>query len=141
MAEFLREHDTLITITVIASAILLVVTLVALPLVLAFLPDDYFTRPPLARPLTPLRIFWLVLKNLLGWFLIVVGIFMLVLPGQGLLTIFVGLLLVNFPGKYRLERWLVSRQKIAKSVNWIRQRTGRPPLQFHDDAAGDSQFR
>ena len=44
---------------------------------------------------------------------------MLVAPGQGLLTMVVGLLLVDFPGKYRLERWLVTRQQVWRSINWL----------------------
>ena len=58
-----------------------------------------------------------------------VGIAMLVLPGQGLLTIVVGIVLLNFPGKYRLERWLATRSPVWRSLNWLRRRAGRPELQ------------
>jgi len=53
---------------------------------------------------------------------------MLVLPGQGLLTIFVGLMLLDFPGKYQVERRAVSYKPILRSINWLRQRVGRDPL-------------
>ena len=36
----------------------------------------------------------------------------IVLPGRGLLSIVVGIVLLNFPGKFRLERWLVSRRPV-----------------------------
>ncbi len=50
---------------------------------------------------------------------------MLVTPGQGLLTLLIGLLLLNFPGKYRLERWLVRRPGVLRTLNWVRRRRGQ----------------
>jgi len=60
------------------------------------------------------------------------GIAMLVLPGQGILAILGGIELMDFPGKYRLERWIVSRPAVLRSVNWLRRRMGRPPLVFEE---------
>lgn len=54
---------------------------------------------------------------------------MLVLPGQGLVTILAGLLLLDFPGKFKLERALVRQPAVMNALNWIRVRRGRPPLQ------------
>ena len=54
---------------------------------------------------------------------------MLVTPGQGVLTIVVGMLLFDFPGKFRLERWLVTRPTVWRSINWLRERAGREPSQ------------
>lgn len=70
----------------------------------------------------------LVLKNVLGAIFLTLGVGMLVLPGQGLLTILIGLSLVDFPGKYRLERYLVTRSPVLRSLNWLRRRTGKPPF-------------
>lgn len=53
---------------------------------------------------------------------------MLVLPGQGLFTIFIGLILSNYPGKYKLERKLISIPSILKMVNWLRRKSNKPPL-------------
>ena len=72
----------------------------------------------------------MVAKNLLGVVLIVSGIFMLVLPGQGLLTIFVGTVLLNYPGKFKLERWIVTRPRIKRLINRLRRYAGHPPLTF-----------
>jgi len=58
----------------------------------------------------------------------VAGIIMLVLPGQGIFTILIGIMLLNFPGKYRLERWIVARRPVLRSINWLRRRAGRAPL-------------
>ena len=75
---------------------------------------------------------WL-LKNLFGLLLVIAGMLMLVLPGQGLLTIFVGLIFLDFPGKYRMERKMVSNDSVLRSINWVRARTGKPPLIISQD--------
>ena len=56
------------------------------------------------------------------------GLAMLVLPGQGLLTILIGLMLLDFPGKRRLERRIVARPAILAMLNRMRARRGRDPL-------------
>ena len=65
---------------------------------------------------------------MLGAIFIVAGIAMIFLPGQGAITILIGITLTDFPGKYRLERWLVTRRPILRSINWLRERRGHPPL-------------
>ena len=60
--------------------------------------------------------------------ILLAGIAMLVLPGQGLLTILIGLTLLNFPGKYTAERRLAGRPRIARTLNRIRAAARRPPL-------------
>ena len=67
-------------------------------------------------------------KNIIGFSLIVGGFLMLVLPGQGLLTIVTGLLLINYPGKYKLEQKLVAMPSVFKALNWIRVKANKPPL-------------
>lgn len=96
------------------------------------LPDTYFKtshgrefwveRHPVLR--------WggLIMKNLLGAFLVLLGIVMLIGPGQGLLTILLGVMLLDFPGKRALELKLVSRPKVLDAINRIRRRFDRPPL-------------
>jgi hypothetical protein len=76
-----------------------------------------------------LRLALLAGKNVLGGVLIVAGLLMLLVPGQGLLTIAVGLVLTDFPGKFRLERWLMRRRSVWRSINWLRRRAGREPLE------------
>ena len=69
-----------------------------------------------------------MIKNIIGYALILGGLLMLVLPGQGLFTIFIGLILSNYPGKYKLERKLISIPSIFKMVNWLRNKSNKPPL-------------
>jgi hypothetical protein len=117
---------------------LLVGSLIVVPWILIRLPADYFSpaRKPTrfgasAHPL--LRILGLTLKNMLGTALILAGIAMLVLPGQGLLTLFVGTMLLDVPGKHRFERFVISRPRILRTVNWLRHRGGRPSLDLGND--------
>ncbi len=126
----LREHGEMLLAASLAS---LVVAALLLPLFVARIPPDYFSHPHRhrlsARARHPLVLLLLAaIKNLLGALFLLAGVVMLFTPGQGLLTMLVGLLLMNYPGKYRLERWLVTRPKVLQALNWIRARTGHPPL-------------
>ena len=70
----------------------------------------------------------LVIKNVIGYSLILGGIMMLVLPGQGLFTIIIGLMLSNYPGKYSIERKFIAIPSVLKSINWLRKKSNKPPL-------------
>ena len=109
------------------------ISIAIIPYLVIKMPEDYFlerfrvrvskksVHPIIAQLLTGI-------KNLVGFFFIILGILMLVLPGQGILTMLMGLFLMNFPGKYRLERKLVSLPKVLKSLNWIRSKANKPQL-------------
>ncbi|MDQ2076213.1 hypothetical protein [Marinimicrobium sp. ABcell2] len=130
--HLLATHDTLLWFLAAFSILMFLGSLLALPIIIARLPEDYFSAPSrrlLRGEQRPLP-YWLMIagKNLLGALLLVLGVLMLVLPGQGLLTLSVGIMLLNFPGKYRLERWLVSRPPVLNTLNWIRHKKHRPPL-------------
>jgi len=114
------------------SAAAFVASLVAVPWFIARMPSDYFRRPREARTLSGGAIVLHGLKNLLGALLVLAGILCLVLPGQGLLMIVMGLVLLDFPGKLRLERWLVNRRPVLRSINALRRRAHRPPLEMRD---------
>jgi hypothetical protein len=67
-------------------------------------------------------------KNLLGGILVLAGLIMLLTPGQGLLTLLAGLVIMNYPGKFALERWLITRPLVLPAVNRLRRRRSHPPL-------------
>ena len=71
-------------------------------------------------------------KNMLGVLLVLVGIVLSLpgVPGQGILTILIGIMLLDFPGKRRLERKLVSRPSVLKAINRLRHRFDKPPLEL-----------
>ncbi len=109
-------------------------TLVAVPFLVVRIPEWYFTEPrrhrvrrdELGHPVV--RLLLRIGKNLLGVVFILTGVAMIFLPGQGAITILIGITLTDFPGKYRLERWLVTRRPILRTINWLRMRRGKPPL-------------
>ena len=53
---------------------------------------------------------------------------MLFLPGQGLLTMLLGILFIDFPGKHRLEKKLIQHPKILKAINALRVKGGQAPI-------------
>lgn len=115
------------------SLALLIVSIAIIPWIVIKIPEDYFHQqfrvqvskksghPLIAQLLTGL-------KNVVGFIFVVLGILMLILPGQGILTILMGVFLMNFPGKYRFERKIVSLPRVLKSLNWIRAKANKPPL-------------
>ena len=108
----------------------LLLTVLLLPVLVAALPADYFTatRSELRHARTPGRWLLRIGKNLVGVVFVLAGIAMLVLPGQGLLTILIGLLLLDFPGKRALERRLVARPALRAFLDGMRRKRGKPPL-------------
>jgi hypothetical protein len=119
---------------ILFSVVTFVVSIIATVIVLVKLPDTYFKaeheREFWVEHHPVLRWGGLVLKNLLGAVLVLFGILMSLpgVPGQGVLTILMGVMLLDFPGKRRLELKLVSRPKVLRAINRIRGRFDRPPL-------------
>lgn len=109
-------------------------SLILLPIILIQMPADFLTRtgpaPDRFRHRHPLmRACLKAGKNFLGLVLIVAGLVMLLTPGQGVLTILAGILLLDFPGKRELERRLIGRPRVLRIINRIRARAGHPPLE------------
>jgi hypothetical protein len=141
MFEWLEPYKTLIWILSISSVLMFLGSIFLLPLLIIRIPADYFTRRPIRDWPTnhPGRHLALVIgKNVLGIVLILAGIAMLVLPGQGLLTILFGIILMDFPGKRKLEGRLIRIKPIRDAANWIRHRYGRQPFEF-DSAGNDNE--
>ena len=117
------------------SIFILIISVFMMVLIISFLPEDYFksenrnlissvqnSRYPL------LKLLVLITKNFFGVLLFLSGILMLVLPGQGILTIITGLVFMDYPGKYAFERKLLKQKGVINSINWIRSRQSKPPL-------------
>ena len=71
-------------------------------------------------------------RNLAGAVLVVLGLIMALpgVPGQGLLTALIGLTLLSFPGKRRMERRFVRIPALLGAINRLRARFARPPLEI-----------
>src|SRR5947207_61194 len=139
MSQLLKEAFAFITTRgVILGVVLFVVTFAGslgiISFILVKMPVTYFQeshprqfwveRHPLIR--------WtgLIGKNLLGVVLVVLGILMSIpgVPGQGILTILLGIMLLDFPGKRTLEYRLVTRPQVLNTINKLRHRFGKPSL-------------
>src|SRR4029078_5469008 len=112
------------------SAVLLVGSIIGCVIVIVRLPRDHLVNPP-EDPKGPVAI----VRNVLGVILILGGIAMLVLPGQGVLAILAGVLLTTFKGKQKLARRIVQQPKVEKTLQWIREKAHRPPLEIPEKAA------
>ncbi len=66
---------------------------------------------------------------MVGIAFILAGLIMLLLPGQGILTIIVGMFLLNFPGKFRLVRNIIRNKTILATINKLRSKADKPPIE------------
>lgn len=116
----------------IISAILFIVSLVAMPFLVAKIPVDYFDEN---------KIDWQQqanwksnvlrsLKNVAGVIILIAGVIMLVTPGQGILSILLGIMLIDFPNKRYWERRLVNNPNVLSTLNWMRTKVGAEPLKL-----------
>ena len=132
--QWFANHPEVLIGMGISSIFIFLISILGISWFIAQIPEDYFLRskrqPSKWREQKPILRFVVMFgKNLIGLSLIIGGLLMLVLPGQGLLTIVTGLLLVNYPGKYKLEQKLSSMPSIFRALNWIRVKAKKPPLQ------------
>ena len=132
--SWVLDNGTLLGALGLIGLVSLVASVALLPFLAVRIPADYFRHrrrhPEYARDRHPVVHHAIViLKNVLGVLLILAGVAMLVLPGQGILTLLIGLMLTDFPGKYRLEKRLIGQPGVLKAVNWLRARAGHPPLE------------
>ena len=135
MLAWLRANKQLMAWLGAASIVMLVAGMVLVPLLITRMPADYFVRPvPPAgswRQRHPVvRLLLHVGKNLLGVAFFLAGIAMLVLPGQGILTMLVGLAFLDVPGKRALELALVRPPPVKRAIDWLRAKAGAPPLEL-----------
>ncbi|MET0624480.1 MAG: hypothetical protein ABW250_15980 [Pyrinomonadaceae bacterium] len=119
---------------VLFSVVTFVVSIAVVTMVLVKLPANYFhsshAREFLVERHPVLRALGIFAKNLLGLVLVGFGVVMSLpgVPGQGVLTILLGIMLLDFPGKRRLETYIVCRPRVRAAVNALRARFDKPPL-------------
>ncbi len=133
LRHWMAENEMLLGFIGVTSVIFFIASLFFLPWLVAQIPSDYFStkrrKPAQWKQIHPvLRYAVLVLKNLVGVIILLAGIIMLLTPGQGLLSILLGLMLMDYPGKFTLERQIITRLKLLRLINWLRRRQKKPPL-------------
>ncbi len=123
--------DTLVTLTVL-SIIFFVGSLIAIPFILIRLPANFFDirvpRSWMENHHPVLRGIGHLVKNVVGGIFLFVGFLMLFLPGQGSLTMLIGVSMLDFPGKRKLEAKLIGRPAVLNAINGMRKKFGKPPL-------------
>jgi len=121
---------------VVLFVISFAISLVVVSFILIKLPPDYFKEDRLhafwAERHPAIRLLGMIGKNLLGVVLVALGIVMSIpgVPGQGVLTILLGIMLLDFPGRQKLERKIVSQPRVLKSINQLRHRFHKPELEL-----------
>ena len=131
--EFLSDYKIYLVWLGSLSFIIFIFSLLTIKWLVALIPNDYFIKKNNSEFRSNYPIFWLIsiiIKNLVGYTLIVGGILMLVLPGQGLFTIFVGLMLSNYPGKFYIERKFIAIPSVLRAINWLRKKSNTPPIKI-----------
>ncbi len=131
--EFLSNYKIYLVWLGTLSFIIFIFSLLTIKWLVALIPSDYFIKKNNSEFRSNYPIFWLVsiiIKNLVGYTLIFGGILMLVLPGQGLFTIFVGLMLSNYPGKFYIERKFIAIPSVLRAINWLRKKSNTPPIKM-----------
>ena len=142
MVEWIQAHESFLWWLTAASAAVFALFLVAVPWLVARIPEDYFAAEKRPKKQSAVNhsyavlVLLAVMKNALGGLLVLTGVALLVLPGQGLFTIMLGLALMNFPGKFQLERWLISRGPVLRMVNGLRRKKGQTELYLDNEPIG-----
>jgi len=114
------------------SGVALTIGVIVIPWILVEMPADAFTNVKryswLDKKPASVRIPFRIIKNLLAFGLILLGAVMFVTPGPGMFPILLGVLLADFPGNLKLQRWILSKPYVMNSMNWLRRKFRRPPL-------------
>ncbi len=136
MQNSFHQYSTLLTWLGIISTATFFLSLVAVPLLLCKLDKTFFihlhqqgagvNRHPV------LRVTLRGIRYVLGTFLLIIGFLMLFLPGQGLLTMILGISLLDFPGKKRVIDKILTFPSIPRALNWIREKGNKQPFLFPD---------
>ena len=137
MWGWMEAHPVWVGVLMTASVLMFVGSLVVVPVFLARVPAAFFTQRYAeavrrrARAVHPVRrVGGLIVRNVAGAVLILAGLPMLVGPGQGVIAIVLGLMLMSVPGKRRVARWLLRLPGVRHATEAIRRRAGRGALEL-----------
>jgi hypothetical protein len=128
----IERRDVILAIVVFVTTFAASIGIISF--ILVKIPADYFqstnTRQFFADKRPVLRWAGLIGKNLLGVVLVLLGILMSLpgVPGQGVLTILLGVMLLDLPGKRRLEQKILSQPRVLEKINSLRHKFSKPPL-------------
>lgn len=96
------------------------------------IPADYFSSSYVKKMNSDshFSVRWggLIIKNTIGFIMVIAGVIMIFTPGPGVPTILLGLIMMDIPGKRPLEAKLIQRPAVLSAINQLRARYKKPPL-------------
>lgn len=110
----------------------------AIGIVMVKVPPHYFSSSHDRDflPNSPFFVRWgaVIAKNVAGVILILIGIVLSLpgVPGQGILTILLGIIFLDIPGKRPLEARIIKRPAVLAAINNLRAKYNKPPLELDD---------
>lgn len=113
----------------------LLLSFAAIAIVMVKVPKNYFSTHYKRDflPGSPFLVRWgaVIAKNVFGAFLVLLGIVLSLpgVPGQGILTILLGLIMLDIPGKRPIESRIIQRPAVLSAINKLRAKYGREPLE------------
>jgi len=142
MFDFISDFFTSLSWSkVLIGALLFIasffINLAIVSVILVKLPKDHFSKRRKTKfwsgPHPALHAAKVIGKNIAGVLLVALGVVLSIpgVPGQGLLTILLGVMLLDFPGRHRLEQKLLSKPSIVNSINRLRRRFDKEPLELN----------
>ena len=113
----------------------LTISFAAIAIVMVKVPKNYFSTH-YKRDFLPGSSFivrWgaVIAKTIFGVFLVILGIILSLpgVPGQGILTILLGLIMLDIPGKRPLEARIIKRPAVLSAINSLRAKYNKEPLE------------
>ena len=134
LLEYTNTYKSFIFWISLVSLTIFIISILSIRWLVLLIPENYFKEKKNSILKEKYFFYWVAfkfIKNSLGYLLIIGGILMLVLPGQGILTIFVGMILSDYPGKYHIEKKIIQSSIILRTINSIRKKSGKKPLKFN----------
>ena len=127
------SKETLTWLSTASGIVFLALAIVMVWLIIR-MPEDFFAKPQrynwLDRKPPTVRIPLRILKNVVAFAFIVVGVMMFLTPASGLFPILLGVAIADFPRKEKLQRWILCRKTVRGSMNWLRRRFHRKPVEI-----------
>jgi len=117
------------------SLITFLLSIILIPWYIGRLPSDFFyilQTQDLKEQSKRTTLALLLLRNCIGSILIIAGFVMLFMPGQGILTILIGILCMSFPGKHRFILYLANKSSVQASLDWTRKKMRQKPFMWKD---------
>lgn len=132
IVSFIQEHWIALSLVNVALFVGFIIIVIY---AFSTLPSDYWEQKDDGRFSTPL---YRVTRNLVALPVLFMGILMLFLPGQGLLTILLSLLISDFNYKHKLVHKIIANKKVRDSLDFLRRKMGKDTFRWPATTKSDN---